>query len=309
MFGDRAAPTLARMTARSVTVRVPATSANLGAGFDCLGVALDWTADFTLTAFDAPVPPPPGPIERMAVQAALALYQRAGTEPPKGLAATFQGDLPVGRGLGISAAARVGGLIAASALLGAGYEADALLPLAVQLERHGDNAVPAMLGGLQIVIADDDRVEHLGITPPEDLRLVLLTPEFSMPTEESRKRLPDRLTRNQAVHNIGRAALLIGALTQHRYELLGTATEDVLHQPARATLFDAMYPIFQSARGAGAYGAYLSGGGSTIAAFTAAETAEAVAGAMREAAAAHGLEASTRVSRMSATGAQVVSTD
>ncbi len=299
------------MPEHSATVRVPATSANLGPGFDSLGVALDWSADVRLTVSDAPLPLPEGPIERMAVTAALALYNRAGIEAPAGITATYQGDIPVGRGLGVSAIARVAGLLAANALLDEGTGArsvEELLPLAYQLEHHGDNVAPAMLGGLQVVVADDDGIVHAGIEPPDELRLALLIPEFSMPTEESRAKLPQSLTRNQAVHNIGRAALLVAALTQRRYDLLHTATEDILHQPARATIFTAMYPIFQAARDAGAHGVYLSGGGSTIAAF-ATDHAEDIAGAMREAAAARGFAATTRVCGLSKTGAAVIERD
>jgi homoserine kinase len=209
----------------------------------------------------------------------------------------------------VSAIARVAGLLAANALLDAGEDGERtpedLLPLAYQLEHHGDNVAPAMLGGLQVVVADDDGIVHAGIAPPEDLRLALLIPEFSMPTEESRAKLPTSLSRNQAVHNIGRAALLVAALTQGRYELLDTATQDILHQPARATIFTAMNPIFQAARDAGALGVYLSGGGSTIAAF-ATTRLEEIAGAMREAAAARGFEAATRVCSLSARGAEVI---
>jgi homoserine kinase len=156
-----------------------------------------------------------------------------------------------------------------------------------------------------VVVAEDDDVIHASIPPPADLQLALLIPEFSMPTEESRQKLPERLTRNQAVHNIGRAALLVAALTQGRYDLLNAATEDVLHQPARATIFTAMYPIFQAARSAGALGVFLSGGGPTIAAFVQGR-GEDVAGAMREAAAVHGVEATTRVCALRTQGAEIL---
>ena len=281
------------MTTNTATVEVPATSANLGPGFDSLGVALDWTLRISFEAKDEPVEAPTNPIAQMAAQAALALYSRAAAPTPAGLDVSVETNgLPVGRGLGISAAARVAGLVAANALTEGGHDLETLLPLAVQLERHGDNAAPAMFGGLQIVIERDEGgdVMHFGLTPPEELRLVLLVPGFSMPTEETRRKLPDRVTRNQAVHNIGRAALLIAALEQRRYDLLQTATEDVLHQPARATVFEPMYPIFQAARDAGAHGVFLSGGGPTIAAF-ATERFEDIEGAMREAAAVRGVEA------------------
>ena len=298
-------PYTARMPQRSITVRVPATTANLGPGFDTLGAALDWTILFHFTTLDEPAPPPPGPIERMAASAALTLYRHAARDSPTGLTVSTEGDVPVGRGLGVSASARIAGLLAADALMDGGHDPESLLPLALQLERHGDNAVPAMFGGIQIVVADEDHVEHVRLEPPDDLRLVLFIPEFSMPTEESRRKLPERLTRNQAVHNISRTAMLIAALTQHRYELLGTATEDVIHQPARATLFEPMYPIFQAARDAGALGVYLSGGGPTIAAF-ATERFDEIAGAMRERAAVHGVGGQTRLCTLSPTGAEVL---
>ena len=292
-----------------VTIDVPATSANLGPGFDSLGVALDWTGRYIVTASDEATPPPNGPIEQMTASAALALYQQAGVQPPTGLSVSYEGDIPVGRGLGVSASARAAGLIAANELIAGGQTLDDLVPTAVRLEGHGDNIIPAMFGGLRVVVDDDNDVVHLGIEPPADLQLALLIPQFSMPTDESRKRLPERLTRNQAVHNIGRAALLIAALTQGQYQALDAATEDVLHQPARSTLFPAMYPLFQAARDAGGLGVYLSGGGSTIAAFAPAGGGDEVAGAMREMAAVHGLEVETRVCQMSPTGATLVSVE
>ena len=297
------------MNHRTAIVRVPATSANLGPGFDSLGVALDWTGTYTVTLSDQTVPPPPGPIEQMTVSAVLALFQQAGAPIPAGITVQYEGDIPVGRGLGVSASARAAGLIAADALIDGGHAVEDLLPLALQLEGHGDNIVPAMLGGLRVVVEDDNGLVQVGITPPDDLRLVVLTPQFSMPTEESRQRLPERLTRNQAVHNISRAALLVAALTQRQYKLLGTATEDVLHQPTRSTLFPAMYPVFQAARDAGAHGVYLSGGGSSIAAFADPAKADEIAGAMREAAAVHGLDAATRNCQMITDGATLLSVE
>jgi homoserine kinase len=287
-----------------VTVEVPATSANLGSGFDSLGVALDWTARFHF-AITTRQERPSNVIEQMALTAALAFYTRAALQPPSGIEVRYEGDLPVGRGLGVSAAARVAGVVAANDLAGAGHTPTTLLGIAVHLEGHGDNAAPAMLGGLQVVVSEDDDLTCLRIDPPEDLRAVLLVPDFSMPTNESRKALPERLTRNQAVHNIGRAALLIGALATRKYDLLNVATEDVLHQPARASIFTPMYQIFQAARDAGAHGVYLSGGGSAIAAF-ASERFEEVAGAMREAAAAHGHTAQTRVCKLGGHGARIL---
>ena len=298
------------MVAREVAVEVPATSANLGPGFDSLGVALDWTLKLEFRLSDEPVETPSDPIPAMAARAAQLFYERAALPQPAGIEVRYESDLPVGRGLGISAAARVGGLLAADALTGSGLDREMLLPLAVQLERHADNAVPAMFGGLRVIVETDEGagVTQLGVELPEELRLVLLIPAFSMPTEETRRTLPERLTRNQAVHNIGRAALLIAALNARRYDLLQIATEDVLHQPARATIFQPMYQIFQAARDAGAHGVYLSGGGPTIAAL-ATDRFEEIAGAMRVAAATRGVEASTRVCALRTRGAEVLTAD
>ena len=298
------------MSTSSVAVEVPATSANLGSGFDSLGVALDWTLRLRFTLRDDPLPAPEDPIALMAGRAALTLYNLAAIPAPTGLEVTEEpGGPPVGRGLGLSAAARVAGVLAANALTGSDYDRETLLPLAVKLERHADNAVPAMFGGLQVVVEhDQDGVLHLGVTPPEELRFVLLVPDLTMPTEETRELLPQRVSRNHAVHNIGRAALLIAALGERRYDLLQAATEDVLHQPARATIFEPMYPIFQAARDAGAHGVYLSGGGPSIAALATGRFEE-IAGAMRAAAAAHGVEAITRVCATRSEGAVLLPAD
>ncbi len=291
--------------ARSVTVRVPATSANLGPGFDALGVALDWAGEITLSEV-ATATVPAGSMERLALMAVAALFEQAG-EPAPPLAASYKGDMPIGRGLGMSAAAFAGGLVAGNALLRRGVTLDELVPLAVRLEGHADNIVPTLFGGLCVVAEDEGATVWCRIEPPSDLRLALFVPDFDMPTHESRERLPVSLTRGQAVHNIARAALVVAAVTQRRYDLLGTATQDILHQPARATLFPAMLPALEAARKAGAHGAYLSGGGSTLAAFVT-DHAESVAGAMREAAAAHGVSGVTRVVSLSPRGTEVVAT-
>ena len=267
-------------TTPSVRVRVPATSANLGPGFDALGVALEWTADLTFELREPGAPSEDGAIaaiEGMAATAASRVYERVGRHASP-IAVTYHGDLPVGRGLGMSAAARAAGLVAANHLLDGACPPDDLLDLAVELEGHGDNIAPALFGGIQVVVQPREGVlQHVQMTPPDDLRVALLIPEFSMPTEESRKRLPTHLTRAEAVHNIGRAALVVAALAERRY-----------------------------ANDAGAYGSYLSGGGSTVAAFVSPQAAEAVAFAMLRTAQQHGLEATSRVVALRAAGTEVV---
>ncbi len=245
----------------SVSVRVPATSANLGPGFDCLGMALDLWATVTLTES---APEGEQPLSNMALNAARAVFAAAELEPPAGYSVTYDGSIPIARGLGASAVARVGGVLAANVLAGDPFDRDHLLLLAADLEGHADNAAPALFGGLQVVVRERQRLARIAVPLPERLQAVLLVPELRMATQKSRKLLPQSLSRADAVRNASRTALLVAALGQSRFDLLDEATKDRLHQPARAKLFPAMYAIFDAARSAGAHCAYLSGGGSTI---------------------------------------------
>jgi homoserine kinase len=288
------------------TVRVPATSANLGPGFDCLGMALDLWAEVTVEARPEPTPSAANPLLAMIEKAALALYEAAGARAPAGLSTAWAGGkMPITRGLGASAAARVGGLMAANALLGSPLSTKELLPLAARLEGHADNAAAALFGGLQVVVVNQGRLVHLGATLPTGLKAVLLVPEMALPTDESRRLLPQQLSREDAVHNIGRAALLVAALSEGRFDLLDVATQDRLHQPARGQLFPAMEDVFRAAREAGAFCAYLSGGGSAVLALTSKDE-EKIARAMIKAAQARGFEATSLVTAPSAQGAHIV---
>lgn len=299
------------MPSMSVTVRVPATSANLGPGFDCLGLALDLWATITLSS-DAPAGEgagtggrPPEPMARMALAAARAAFEKAGARVPTRLYARYQGNIPIARGLGASAVARVGGLMAANKLAGEPLDREAVLALGTELEGHADNVAPALFGGFQVCVTQGDRVLHTAAPLPAGLSAVLFVPELRMPTRESRQLLPASLSRADAVHNIGRAALLIAALAGGRFDLLDAATDDRLHQPARSQLFPAMYDIFQAAKAAGAHCAYLSGGGSAICALATANEQQ-IAEAMLEAARARETPGRTIVTRPTDRGAEVM---
>ncbi len=287
-----------------VTVRVPATSANLGPGYDCLGMALSLAADITL-ALDAPPRSPSRSLASMVVAAARAAYRAAGRSAPPELRVTWRGDIPIARGLGASATARAAGLVAANALMGSPLSTDELLALGAELEGHPDNMAPALLGGLQVTLQDGDGWLHMQVPLPDGLKVVLFVPDFEMPTQESRRRLPRRLSRSDAVFNVGRAALLVGALAQGRWELLDAATQDRLHQPARAGLFPALPDIFEAAKEAGAHAAYLSGGGSTVAAF-ATGGAQRIARRMRQAANERGYTGRSMVTEPSEQGAKIL---
>jgi homoserine kinase len=294
------------MPRRKAVVRVPATSANLGPGFDCMGMALDLWATVTVEADETFVPPPESQIAELVRLAARSLYVAAGIEAPRGLSVRWEGDVPVARGLGASACARVGGLLAANALCGDPLDREKLLALGTDLEGHGDNIAPALFGGLQVVAQDGDRLLHVSVPLPPRLKAVFIVPEMAMPTDESRQLLPEELPLKDAVHNISRAALLVAALAAGRLDLLDAATQDRLHQPARARLFPAMEAVFAAARGAGALAAYLSGGGSTVLALTV-DNEQSIADAMTQAAASAGFESTAFVAVPSAKGAEVES--
>jgi homoserine kinase len=285
----------------SVSVRVPATSANLGAGFDCLGLALDlWSTVTVHLGRDNDA----DPMARMAFTAARRVFIKAGIQMPRQMGARYEGDIPIARGLGASAVARVGGLVAANELAGKPLSDDQLLEIGTELESHADNVAPALFGGFQVSVVKDGRVLHTGAPFPGELRAVLFVPDLRMPTKESRKLLPSHLTRGETVHNSSRSALLVAAFASGRFDLLDTAVDDKLHQPARAKMFPEMYAIFDAAKAAGAHCAYLSGGGSTLCAL-ATEREEAIADAMLDAARIRNVEGRTIVTKPTAMGAHV----
>lgn len=286
----------------TVSVRVPATSANLGAGFDCLGIALDlWSTVTVHLGRDNDA----DPMARMAFTAARRVFGKAELPMPRQMGARYEGKIPIARGLGASAVARVGGLVSANMLAGRPLSDEQLLELGTDLEGHADNVAPALFGGFQVSVVTDAGIQHTSAPFPDSLRAVLLVPELRMPTKESRKLLPSHLTRADVVHNSSRSALLVAAFAAGRFDLLDTAVDDRLHQPPRSKLFPGMYGIFDAAKAAGAHCAYLSGGGSTLCAL-ATEREEAIAEAMLNAARIRGVDGYTIVTKPTAKGAEVV---
>lgn len=289
--------------AASVTVRVPATTANLGPGFDSLGMALALTQDVTL-ALSHQTEPANG-LSRLVLDAARSAYRLAHVEVPAEMQAYGEQTIPVGRGLGASAAARAAGIVGADALMGGKLTAEQMLNLGAGLEGHGDNMAPALFGGLRVVVKDGNAYRQIAAPVAEALKVVLFIPDFEMPTGESRKLLPQTLSKDDAVHNIGRAAMLVAALGTGAWDALDAATQDRMHQPARARIFPGMTDIFAAARAAGALGAYLSGGGSTVAALTV-EDEERIARAMMQEAIARGYPGRTVITAPALRGAAVV---
>jgi homoserine kinase len=257
-----------------VIVKVPATSANMGPGFDCLGIALDiWNTieiEVGVSGFEITgegVDTLPYGEGNLVYDCVYMIFKELGQTPPK-MRIMCDNRIPLDRGLGSSSAALVGGLMAANELCGGLLSQKRVLEIAVDLEGHPDNVSPAMLGGFQIGVLDDGDLVTCPVPVPEGLKAVVFVPDVPMPTIEARGILPDMISRKDAVFNIGRAALLVHAFATGDLKLLPVATDDRLHQPARQKIFFPMRNIFRAALEAGALGVYLSGAGSSILALT-----------------------------------------
>jgi homoserine kinase len=267
-----------------ICARVPATSANLGPGFDCFGLALGLYNDVEL------IPEGPFGVEvvgegadglprdrsNLVARTVLRYFEIIGSPPPP-FRLRLTNRIPMTGGLGSSSTALVGGLLAANRLAGDLLARDELLNVAFELEGHPDNVAPALLGGFVLSVVDQGRLTAVPVALPPELRAVLFLPRFSTSTREARRLLPNRVSHADAVFNLGRAALLVAALTTGKLDLLGVATQDRLHQPYRQVLFPAMPRFFEAALEAGALGAWLSGSGSALFALTAGNEDQVVA--------------------------------
>jgi homoserine kinase len=307
----------------TVTVLTPATSANLGPGFDSLGLALQLYNRFEVeeTGGDPLLPTieiegalgqslSTGP-DNMFFRSFAMLFERLG-QPVPSVRIRMTIAIPPGCGLGSSATAVVGGLVAANAWVkaqGLSVPKEELLDLAVEAEagNHPDNVAPALLGGLVATTNLDGKIHAIKTRFPDALRAVIFTPSFPMDTVAGRKLLPASYPKADVTFNTGRVALLLTALQTGRYELIGEAMQDRLHQPYRQTLFPAMPDIIQAAVAAGAHGACLSGGGSSLIALTS-DRFHDVLQAMQKTARAAGIEGTGMILRADQNGARVLNT-
>ena len=272
---------LAELDGKKVTVEVPASSANLGAGYDCLGIALALTNKVELEvrgwsrgAIELTVEGEgrnelTEDRENRFVQGLEAALEAARGELPAGVGwrIVMHNKIPLARGLGSSAAATVAGVVAGNALLGDPLSSADLLALASEVEGHPDNAAAALLGGFTVSARTPDGVEAVRFDAPRDLRAVLFIPELRLPTDQMRRALPAKVPLADAVANIGAVGLGVAGLATGRYDLLRYLTVDRIHEPYRATVFPQLPQMVEAAREAGALGACLSGAGSAIIAF------------------------------------------
>ncbi len=259
---------------QQVTVRVPASTSNLGPGFDCLGVALRIYNEITITR---------GPVDRQSlpriVSEAANLFFKSTGRRSLPFSCTIKGRIPRARGLGGSATIRLGVLQGLNELAGKQLDPLSIFRLCAELEGHPDNAAPANFGGFTVVSCQT--VQRFDVA--SQLRFVLLVPELEMKTSAARKILPRKILRADAVENCGNACAITAAFASRDYENLRGAFVDHLHQPFRHKLIPFLPRVIAAAEKAGALGAFLSGSGSTICAITL-QNPDEVAAAMKRAA-------------------------
>ncbi|MDR1539128.1 MAG: homoserine kinase [Clostridiales bacterium] len=262
-----------------IKIITPATTANMGPGFDCIGMALKlyntlWVEesekDLEIEILRRQPLSIPEDETNLIYKTIKGFYEKVGQSLP-GIHMMQEDEIPLTRGLGSSAACVVSGLLAANALSGANLSKEELLQMAARMEGHPDNAAPALLGGVVVGAMKDGRLSYSRLETPHLSRLsfAVLVPEFPLSTEEARRVLPLMYSREDAVFNASRAALLVAALMQGQFDLLECAADDRIHQPYRGKIIPGMSEVFESCMNAGAKAVFLSGAGPTAIAITA----------------------------------------
>lgn len=252
-----------------ISIRIPATSANLGAGFDALGLAVslynyvDMEESDKVEIISADGAPIPTDDSNMVYVAARDLYEVCGKKL-RGLKIRQTNNIPMTRGLGSSSACIVAGLVGANKMLGSPLGDDDIVDLSVQIEGHPDNTAPALLGGIVTAVFDGRKVHWVKQEVFTKLKLAAVIPDFELSTAKARACLPKQIDFRDAVYNLSRAALFSASLLTGKFENLKTGVDDRLHQPYRMELIPGGKEVFDIAYTHGAYAAYVSGAGPTI---------------------------------------------
>lgn len=254
-----------------VRVKVPASTANLGPGFDTLGMALNlycWiemkpAASTVFRLHGGNLEGLPLDKSNLVYQVAQSVFEEAGVTLPE-LEISMKSEIPLTRGLGSSASAIVGALFAANLLIGSPLSQAKLFDMATALEKHPDNVGASLFGGIISAVWDGLHADVLRIEPPADLEVLVAIPDFQLSTSKAREALPKQISLQDAVYNVSRASLLTAALAAGRLDLIPAAMRDRLHQPYRVSLVPGMTRILEEATAHGALGAALSGAGPTL---------------------------------------------
>lgn len=299
-----------------IRIRVPATSANLGPGFDTLGLALNLWLELTwrpspttrITVLGEGAGDLPNDSRNLIYQIALETLNRLTDEPPPSGHLEIRNGIPVARGLGSSAAAAVAGVLLGAAWGGKQLTASQCLHWATPYEGHLDNVAPAVFGGVTLVWTDGESSGYRNLEPPP-FPIVLAIPDFKVSTQRARSILPHWVSRQDAVFNAQRVGLWVYALSHRDWDLLRWASEDRLHQNARSPLIPGLRSVLAAARDKGARMATLSGSGSTVLAMADTERVVGVAEAMAGVFHTYGIQARIVVTQPSRRGAELAVTE
>lgn len=253
-----------------VKISVPATSANMGPGFDCLGVALNLYNRFNIEESEDGLYidgcEEPFKNESNLVYVSMQkCFEKIGYKPGrKGLRISFESDIPVSRGLGSSAACILGGVLAANEIGRGNLSKNEILEIASEIEGHPDNITPALFGGMTVSIKDGNRIYYEKIKLPQGLKFCAIIPDFQLSTKESRAVLPDSIPYKDGVYNVGRVSLMIAALSNGNFDLLKLACKDRLHEIYRGSLIGNFNGIVEECNRLSSLCVFLSGAGPTI---------------------------------------------
>ncbi|HJF85194.1 homoserine kinase [Megamonas hypermegale] len=302
------------MSSKTVKVKVPGTTANCGPGFDVMGIACSIYNELELTLLEENkliieiygdgAENIPKDSKNMVWRCIKQLLDKAGANY-KGAHIKMTNNVPLSRGLGSSATAIVAGLVAANACLDNKYSVQEIFEMATKIEGHPDNVAPALFGGITISAFLDGKLKHISFVPEFPLKMVVAIPDFYLSTKKARSVLKQNVPLKDAIFNIGHIAMIIGAFSQSKPDILKGAFDDRLHQPYRADLIPGMYDVFEAADKNGALGTVLSGAGPTLIAYTA-ENGEAIGQAMVQAFAKHDVKARYLVLDIDREGAKII---
>ncbi len=261
---------------QKATARIPASTTNLGPGFDVLGLALQLysTVSLEITKNETDVivsgvdvDKIPSTTEHIAFRAVEYVFQSCGQQLPNGLILNIANGIPAIRGLGGSGTAILGGLLTANVLCGNPFSRSELLNFASAIEGHPDNVAASLLGGLVISVQENDHIHTIKIPCDPTLHIVLAIPEFTLSTQKARDILPKKVEFADAIYNISRSSLLVASIASGKLDILSTAMSDKLHQPYRSRIIPGFNDVVDAATSAGALSTALSGAGPTIAAY------------------------------------------
>jgi homoserine kinase len=258
-----------------VIVRVPGSTANLGSGFDCIGMALQLYTTIKMKKASHTVIHMKGPNlqgvpvdkSNLIYKVANLLFEKANLPSPD-LEIEIESEIPLTRGLGSSAAAIIGGMVAANVIAGEPFNNEELYQFATELEGHPDNVGASLFGGIVIALWDKAQVSYIRVLPPEGLTTVMAIPDFELSTKLARDILPTSYSREDTVHAISHSSLLAAALVSGNTSVLYTAMNDRIHQPYRMSLIPGMEELLTNSKDYGALGVALSGAGPAVIALT-----------------------------------------